>query len=136
MRRMAMYPHRTTRDRVQRQTWLGTVGVGVCIGALAAIIGGWLLVLLDLPADGWLAAALMLLAVALGGWIAASRVAGSGWKPGIQVGVLLSSITVAVALLQGKLLGLAGLLVLFAACAALGAFGGWLATLPWLRRRG
>lgn len=113
---------------------LGSLCFGVVVGALTAIIGGVLFWLLGLSTDGWLAVVLMLLAVGAGGWLAAWRIGGSGWKHGLYVGLLLAALTLIVTIVSGESLGLGGVVTVFAVCAAAGALGGWLARWAALRR--
>lgn len=125
MRAVASSP-RSRKPGTGHTSRIGALFFGVIVGALAAIVGGAVLALLGLSTSGWLAAVLMLLAVGAGGWLAARRLAGTGWKPGLYVGLLLALLTLIVTLVSGQRLGIGGVVVVSAVCAAAGALGGWL----------
>ncbi|HEY0605606.1 MAG TPA: TIGR04086 family membrane protein [Herpetosiphonaceae bacterium] len=134
MRTIVSAPGVHTIPGAGRGSRLGALGLGVLVGTLTAIVGGLVLALLGLSTGGWLAVALMLLAVCAGGWLAARRTAGSGWRPGLYVGLLLAMLTLTVTLVSGESLDLGGVVTVLAVCAAAGALGGWLSGRIWWRR--
>lgn len=134
MRTIASSPRTHTTPDTRRVSRLGALCFGVIVGALTAIIGGVLLWLLGLSTGGWPAVGLMLVSVGAGGWLAAWRIGGSGWKHGLYVGLLLAALTLLVTLFSGESLNLGGVITVFATCAAAGALGGWLARRVVLRR--
>jgi hypothetical protein len=127
MRMSARYGRTQASAPRKQSARLAGLLLGLSYGVAAAIVGGVLLALAGLPADGWLAVTLMLLSVGAAGWVSARRVAGVGWKTGLLAGLLLALLTLIVSLVGGESFGIGGVAAVGGGCGAAGAIGGCLA---------